>query len=145
MKHRELTEKIIGCAYRKTFAKHLLLVNFGHCEEWNDEAILWIINMLWDCFASLAMTILVLCKALTEFTTEWVMVFWNLFIQAHEVQMVNYLVATGKSIGLIINFGERKARPHRLSSQPACHARHERAGGGQVEITCSAGACAAWT
>ena len=38
-------------------------------------------------------------------------------IQAHEVQMVNYLVATGKSIGLIINFGERKARPPRLSSQ----------------------------
>ena len=39
---------------------------------------------------------------------------------------------------LIINFGERKARPPCLSSQPACHARHERAGGGQVEITCSA-------
>ena len=37
----------------------------------------------------------------TEFTTEWV-------IQAHEVQMVNYLVATGKPVGLIINFGERK-------------------------------------
>ena len=29
-------------------------------------------------------------------------------IQAHEVQMVNYLVATEKSVGLIINFGERK-------------------------------------
>jgi len=29
-------------------------------------------------------------------------------IQAHEVQMVNYLVATEKAVGLIINFGERK-------------------------------------
>ena len=29
-------------------------------------------------------------------------------IQAHEVQMVNYLVATEKHVGLIINFGERK-------------------------------------
>jgi GxxExxY protein len=29
-------------------------------------------------------------------------------IRAHEVQMVNYLVATGKPVGLIINFGERK-------------------------------------
>ena len=29
-------------------------------------------------------------------------------IKAHEVQLVNYLVATGKPIGLILNFGERK-------------------------------------
>ncbi|MCK4793267.1 MAG: hypothetical protein KAV87_56575 [Desulfobacteraceae bacterium] len=31
--------------------------------------------------------------------------------------MVNYLVATGKPVGLIFNFGERKARPPRLSSR----------------------------
>jgi GxxExxY protein len=31
-------------------------------------------------------------------------------IQAHEVQMVNYLVATEKAVGLIINFGERKVK-----------------------------------
>ncbi|MFH1351220.1 MAG: GxxExxY protein [Pseudomonadota bacterium] len=29
-------------------------------------------------------------------------------IRAHEVQLVNYLVATGKPVGLILNFGERK-------------------------------------
>ncbi len=29
-------------------------------------------------------------------------------IKAHEVQVVNYLVATGKPVGLILNFGERK-------------------------------------
>lgn len=29
-------------------------------------------------------------------------------IKAHEVQMVNYLFATGKPVGLILNFGERK-------------------------------------
>ena len=29
-------------------------------------------------------------------------------IRAHEVQLVNYLAATGKPIGLVINFGERK-------------------------------------
>ena len=28
--------------------------------------------------------------------------------QAHEVQLVNYLVATGKQVGLILNFGEQK-------------------------------------
>ncbi|MBW1767404.1 MAG: GxxExxY protein, partial [Deltaproteobacteria bacterium] len=29
-------------------------------------------------------------------------------IRAHEIQLVNYLVATGKPVGLILNFGERK-------------------------------------
>ncbi len=29
-------------------------------------------------------------------------------IKAHEVQLANYLVATRKSVGLLINFGERK-------------------------------------
>jgi GxxExxY protein len=28
--------------------------------------------------------------------------------QAHEIQLVNYLVATGKPVGLILNFGEQK-------------------------------------
>ncbi len=36
-------------------------------------------------------------------------------IKAHEVQLGNCLVATGKPVGLIFNFGERKARPLRLS------------------------------
>jgi len=27
-------------------------------------------------------------------------------IKVHEVQLVNYLVATGKPVGLILNFGE---------------------------------------
>ena len=34
-------------------------------------------------------------------------------IKAHEVQLVNYLVATGKPIGLILNFGERKVEVKR--------------------------------
>ena len=29
-------------------------------------------------------------------------------INTHEVQLVNYLVATGKPVGLILNFGESK-------------------------------------
>ena len=29
-------------------------------------------------------------------------------VQAHEIQLVNYLVATGKPVGLLLNFGERK-------------------------------------
>lgn len=29
-------------------------------------------------------------------------------VKVHEVQLVNYLTATGKDVGLIINFAERK-------------------------------------
>jgi len=29
-------------------------------------------------------------------------------VEAHEVQLVNYLVATGKPVGLLINFGEAR-------------------------------------
>ncbi|MCK5806024.1 MAG: GxxExxY protein [Lentisphaeria bacterium] len=29
-------------------------------------------------------------------------------IQAHEVQLVNYLLTTGKEVGLLLNFGETK-------------------------------------
>lgn len=32
---------------------------------------------------------------------------------AHEVQLVNYLVATGKPVGLLINFGENKVEVKR--------------------------------
>ena len=32
---------------------------------------------------------------------------WRI-IRPHEVQLVDYFVATGKPVGLILNFGERK-------------------------------------
>jgi len=34
-------------------------------------------------------------------------------VQAHEAQLVNYLVATGKPVGLILNFGEEKVEVKR--------------------------------
>ena len=33
--------------------------------------------------------------------------------KAHEVQLVNYLVATGKDVGLLLNFGEQKVEVKR--------------------------------
>jgi len=45
-------------------------------------------------------------------------------VEAHEVQLVNYLVATGISTGLLINFGKngvevkRKYREFQTSSNP---------------------------
>ena len=34
-------------------------------------------------------------------------------IQVHEVQLVNYLVAINKPVGLLLNFGERKVEVKR--------------------------------
>ena len=34
-------------------------------------------------------------------------------IQAHKIQLVNYLVATEKPVGLLLNFGERKVEVKR--------------------------------
>ena len=34
-------------------------------------------------------------------------------VQAHEVQLVNYLAATGTDVGLLINFGETKVEVKR--------------------------------
>ncbi|MFQ5675829.1 MAG: GxxExxY protein [bacterium] len=34
-------------------------------------------------------------------------------VKAHEVQLVNYLTATRKEVGLLINFGERKVEIQR--------------------------------
>ncbi len=41
--------------------------------------------------------------------------------EAHEVQLVNYLVATGKDVGLLLNFGQNKVevkRKVRTLSEP---------------------------
>ena len=34
-------------------------------------------------------------------------------VKAHEVQLVNYLVATGREVGLLLNFGETKVEVKR--------------------------------
>ena len=72
MEYGELTEKIIGCAYR-VFNKGEFLADIIV----NDAVIIELKSV-------------------------------RRIIRAHEVQLVNYLVATGKPVGLILNFGERK-------------------------------------
>ncbi|GAB4377733.1 MAG: hypothetical protein Kow0042_25900 [Calditrichia bacterium] len=42
-------------------------------------------------------------------------------VETHEVQLVNYLIATGKNVGSIINFGERKVEIKRkVRELPVC-------------------------
>jgi len=40
-------------------------------------------------------------------------------ITAHEIPLVNYPVATGKPVGLVLNFGERKVEVKRKARESA--------------------------
>jgi hypothetical protein len=46
--------------------------------------------------------------------------------KVHEVQLVNYLVATGKEIGLLLNFGEQKVEVKRKVKDPVILSKNNR-------------------
>lgn len=112
MQHKELTEKVIGCAYG-VFNK----MGFGFLESVYEKCLLVELKkagiqaesqfpitvyyddeIVGDFFAD----ILVEDKILLELKSV------RRVIKAHEVQLVNYLVATKKDVGLVINFGEQR-------------------------------------
>ena len=108
----ELTEKIIGCAYR-VYNK----MGFGFLESVYEKCMLIELRKT-NLFVESQKPIIVRYEneVVGEFIADIIVndtVILELksvrqIIQAHEVQLVNYLVATGKPVGLIINFGERK-------------------------------------
>ncbi len=110
MEYEQLTEKIIGCAY-KVYRK----LGFGFLESVYEQSILIelknaAVNVesqvpidvryngqcVGSFFADLVVedTVIVELKSVSKIIT------------AHEVQLVNYLTATNKSVGLILNFAE---------------------------------------
>jgi GxxExxY protein len=117
MEYRELTEKIIGCAYR-VYNK----MGFGFLESVYEKCMLVELKeaglnansqkpikvfyrneIVGDFMADVIVndTIILELKSVRR------------VIRAHEVQLVNYLVATGKPLGLLLNFGERKVEVKR--------------------------------
>jgi GxxExxY protein len=112
MEYKELTEKIIGCAYR-VYNK----MGFGYLESVYEKCMLIELRkagfdiesqkpirveydgeVVGDFIADILVndTVLLELKSVRK------------LVEAHEVQLVNYLVATGKPVGLLINFGETK-------------------------------------
>jgi GxxExxY protein len=109
VEHEELTERIIGCAmtvhrilgpgflesvYQKAFAHELGKAGLRvECEK--ELMVTYDGVVVGDFSADMFIedTILVENKAVQSLMT------------AHEVQLVNYLTATGTDIGLLINFG----------------------------------------
>lgn len=117
MQYEELTEKIIGCAYR-VYNK----MGFGFLESVYEKCLL--IELKKEGFQAESQKAIIVkyeneivgqftADILVEDTIILELKSVKQIIQAHEVQMVNYLVATGKEVGLILNFGERKVEVKR--------------------------------
>jgi GxxExxY protein len=112
MKYGELTEKIIGLAF-KVYNK----MGFGFLESVYQNALLIELRKA-GINAEKKKPIIVYYEGENVGEFEADVLVENAIIlelksvrqlaKAHEVQLVNYLVATGKDVGLLLNFGEEK-------------------------------------
>ena len=117
VKYQELTEKIIGCAYR-VYKK----MGYGFLESVYEKCLLIelrkaglkaesqkpiIVYYDGEVVGEFVADVLVDDSIILELKSV------RQIVRAYEVQLVNYLVATGKEIGLLINFGETKVEVKR--------------------------------
>ena len=117
MEYKDVTETIIGCAYR-VYNK----MGFGFLESVYEKCL--VIELRKAGLNTESQKSITVCyddEIVGEFVADIIvndMIILELksvrrVIKAHEVQLVNYLVATGKPVGLILNFGERKVEVKR--------------------------------
>lgn len=126
MERKELTEKIIGCAFRaynamgygylESVYENCLAIELHACgltvERQKPLRVLYKEQLVGEFAADLIVngTILVELKSV------------RVIAPAHEVQLVNYLCATGFEVGLVINFGEAGVEVRRkLRTLPGSH------------------------
>ena len=111
MEYADVTEQIIGCAYRVYNT-----MGFGFLESVYENCMLVELRRAkLDAEQQAPITVRYDGEAVGEFVADLVVedcVIVELksvrqLQKAHEVQLVNYLVATGTPVGLLINFGEK--------------------------------------
>jgi len=111
MKYAEITERIIGCAYKvynrmghgylESVYKKCLLIELRkigyRAETEKPITVCYEGEVVGEFQADILLddTIIVELKSVRQLA------------KAHEVQLVNYLVATGKDVGLLLNFSEK--------------------------------------
>ena len=117
MEYEELTEKIIGCAYR-VYNK----MGFGYLESVYHKCLLIELRKAGITAESKKpITVSYDGEVVGEFVADILVEYMIIvelksvrrIVEAHEVQLVNYLVATGKPVGLLINFGEERVQVKR--------------------------------
>ena len=106
--HHDLSEKIIGCAFR-VYNR----LGFGFLESVYEKAMLLELRRSrMDAQSQKPITVWYGEDVVGEFVADLLVgdVIVELksvqkLAQTHEIQVVNYLTATGKSVGLLVNFG----------------------------------------
>ena len=108
MEHKELTEKIIGCAYR-VYNK----MGFGYLESVYEKCMLIELRKAgFDIESQKPIRVQYDGEVVGDFIADILVndtVILELksvrkLVEAHEVQLVNYLTATGLDTGLLLNF-----------------------------------------
>ena len=111
-KHSDITEKIIGCAFT-VFNQ----MGSGYMESVYERCMLIELNKAGlDAKSQHPIKVLYENQAVGEFIADLIVeesIIVELkavsqLMKIHEAQLVNYLVSTGKDIGLLINFGPEK-------------------------------------
>ena len=126
MEHERLTEQIIGCAYEvynrmgsgflEAVYEKCLLIELKKAGLFTESQqpidVMYDGEVVGEYIADIVVerTVIIEIKAIRQLAP------------VHEAQLVNYLVATGREIGLLLNFGEesvqvrRKHRTYRPTS-----------------------------
>ncbi|RKX43718.1 MAG: GxxExxY protein [Verrucomicrobia bacterium] len=117
MDNKELTEKVIGCAYR-VYNK----MGYGFLESVYEKSLMIELKKSGlQAESQKPITVEYEGEIVGEFIADVVVegsVILELksvkrIVRAHEIQLVNYLVATGTEVGLILNFAEEKVEVKR--------------------------------
>jgi len=112
MQHEGTTEKIIGCAF-----KIYNTMGFGYLESVYERCLLLELSKAGlSAESQVGIQVKYEGEVVGDFVADLVVekaIIVELksvrnLAPAHEVQLVNYLTATGLHVGLLINFGERK-------------------------------------
>jgi GxxExxY protein len=117
MQYEELTKKIIAAAYRvynkmgfgflESVYENCSLIELRKCGLRAESQEPIIVKYDNEVVGEFKADILVEDTIILELKSV------RQIMQAHEVQLVNYLVATSKPVGLILNFGEKKVEVKR--------------------------------
>ena len=117
MQHSELTEKIIACAY-KIYNK----MGYGYLESVYEKCMLIELEGIGlNVETQKPLKVFYEGQIVGDFVADIIvndMVIVELksvskIVKAHEIQLVNYLVTTNKSVGLILNFAKDKVEVKR--------------------------------
>lgn len=117
MQHEQITQKIIGCAYRvynrmgfgflESVYEKCMLIELAKAglkvESQKPITVRYDSEIVGEFIADLLVedAVIVELKSVRSLA------------KIHEAQLVNYLVATGRDVGLLLNFGEQKVEVKR--------------------------------